>query len=548
VAGLLATTGNTAAAGLTAAQGAAGASRPTVLTPTVRWGACSHGIPAPFQCATAPVPLNYRHPNGQQISLALMRLPASDPSERIGSLFIDFGGPGGPDITDLVNRADTVFSPAIRARFDLVTWDPRGVEYSDPVNCFATDTADTNYYNSIPVFPYPQSGEPAFFQLNAQLGQDCLQRSGALLLHVSSADTARDLNVLRRDVGDPELTYLGFSYGTVIGATYANLFPGKVRAMVLDGTLDFVGNATGHFPGEAAAFPIDVRQGVDRAGQEVFLDRFLPLCAEAGSACAFSAGGNLQAKWETLLARARAGQLSYQDLMIFAYYDMEDPIADWPGLASYLQNLYTSTSAGQPLSAGQSAGLAQAAWRAQSQSLMGPQRGATGAPEPTGTAGAGGAAGTPYTDNRADAFYAIQCADSLVPTSDAVYHNLAITEDQKVPGFGRLIVYDMTPCATWPAMHTDAYDGPWNRSRTPVLVINAVHDPITPIWGAEAAVAELGNARLLKVNGDGHTSMFVEPSACRDGAELAYLALLQLPAKGTVCDVDQLPFGLSPGP
>ena len=546
VAGLLATTGNTAAAGLTAAQGAAGASRPTVLTPTVRWGACSHGIPAPFQCATAPAPLNYRHPNGQQISLALMRLPASDPSERIGSLFIDFGGPGGPDITDLVNRADTVFSPAIRARFDLVTWDPRGVEYSDPVNCFATDTADTNYYNSIPVFPYPQSGEPAFFQLNAQLGQDCRQRSGALLLHVSSADTARDLNVLRRDVGDPKLTYLGFSYGTVIGATYANLFPGQVRAMVLDGTLDFVGNATGHFPGEAAAFPIDVRQGVDRAGQEVFLDRFLPLCAEAGSACAFSAGGNLRAKWETLLARARAGQLSYQDLMIFAYYDMEDPIADWPGLAAYLQNLYTSTSGGQPLAAGQSAGLAQAAWHAQSQSLMGLQRGATGAPEPTSTAGASGAAGTLYTDNRADAFYAIQCADSLVPTSDAVYHNLAITEDQKVPGFGRLIVYDMTPCASWPTMHTDAYDGPWNRSRTPILVINAEHDPITPLWGAEAAVTELGNARLLKVNGDGHTSMFVEPSTCRDDAELAYLVSLRLPPPGTVCNVDQLPFGLTP--
>jgi pimeloyl-ACP methyl ester carboxylesterase len=211
--------------------------------------------------------------------------------------------------------------------------------------------------------------------------------------HVSSADTARDLNVLRQDVGDPKLTYLGFSYGTVIGATYANLFPDKVRAMVLDGTLDFVGNATGHRPGDGAAFPVDVRQGVD-----------------------------------------------------------------------------------------------------------------------------------------------------------AVYHNLAITEDQQVPGFGRLIVYDMMPCATWPAMHTDAYDGPWNRSRTPILVINAVHDPITPIWGAEAAVDELGNARLLKVNGDGHTSMFVEPSVCRDDAELAYLVSLQLPAKGTTCNVDQLPFGLSPGP
>src|SRR5262252_6288280 len=394
LASLVAVTGTTAAAGSTAARGRAGASRPAPLTPAVQWGACSHGIPAPFQCATAPVPLDYRHPNGQKISLALMRLPASDPSERIGSLFIDFGGPGGPDITDLVNRADTVFSPATRARFDLVTWDPRGVEYSDPVNCFATDTADSNYYNSIPVFPYPQSGEPAFFKLNAQLGPDCLRRSGVLLRHVSSADTARDLNVLRQAVGDPKLSYLGFSYGTVIGATYANLFPDKVRAMVLDGTLDFVGNATGHYPGQAAAFPVDVRQGVDQAGQEVFLDRFLPLCAEAGSACAFSAGGNLRAKWQTLLSRAQAGQLSYQDLMTFAYYDMENPIADWPGLASYLQGLYTSTTGGQALTASRSAGLAQAADRAVSQSIMGPRN----------TSEASGAASTRYTDNRADAF------------------------------------------------------------------------------------------------------------------------------------------------
>jgi len=545
-ASLVAGPGTKAVASVAAAHGPSGGGRAVALKPTVAWGVCAHGIPAQFQCATVPVPLDYRHPNGQKISLALMRLPASDPSERIGSLFIDFGGPGGPDITDLVNRADTVFSPAIRARFDLVTWDPRGVEYSDPVNCFATDTADINYYNSIPVFPYPQSGEPAFFQLNAQLGNDCLQRSGALLRHVSSADTARDLNVLRRAVGDPKLTYLGFSYGTVIGATYANLFPGQVRAMVLDGTLDFVGNATGHLPGQAAAFPVDVRQGVDRAGQEVFLDRFLPLCAEAGSACAFSAGGNLRAKWETLLARARAGQLSYQDLMIFAYYDMEDPIADWPGLASYLQGLYTSTSGGQALTAGQSAGLVQAANRAVSQSIMGPLAGTGSAAQPGNTPQASGTASAPYTDNRADAFYAIQCADSLVPTSDAVYHNLAITEDQKFPGFGRLTVYDMMPCATWPTMHTDAYDGPWNRSRTTILVINAVHDPITPIWGAEAAVAELGNARLLKVNGDGHTSMFVEPSTCRDDAELAYLVSLRLPPRGAVCDVDQLPFGLTP--
>ena len=131
-----------------------------------------------------------------------------------------------------------------------------------------------------------------------------------------------------------------------------------------------------------------------------------------------------------------------------------------------------------------------------------------------------------------------------MPTKTSVYHNLANSEDRKVPGFGRLIVYDMMPCATWPDLHTDAYDGPWNRSRTTILVVNAQHDPITPISGARSAVAELGNARLLTVAGDGHTSMYVEPSACRDAAQAAYLTSLKLPAVSKVCPVDQLPFGL----
>jgi pimeloyl-ACP methyl ester carboxylesterase len=102
------------------------------------------------------------------------------------------------------------------------------------------------------------------------------------------------------------------------------------------------------------------------------------------------------------------------------------------------------------------------------------------------------------------------------------------------------------PCATWPAMHTDAYDGPWDKSKTKILVINAVNDPITPVWGARAAVRELKNARLLEVSGDGHTSMYVEPSTCRDKAELTYLDTVKLPAAGTICPVTKLPFGLIP--
>lgn len=548
MAGLFAaSSGSANAARLTSVRGvAAPAAGLAVYRLKVTWGACAHGIPQPFQCAAEPVPLDYRHPAGSKISIALMRLPAADPKSRIGSLFINFGGPGGPGITDLINRAYTVFSAAIRARFDLVAWDPRGIEYSAPVNCFASDTASQNYFNSVPVFPYPQSGEPGFFTLNAQLGTDCAQRSGTLLRHVSTTDTARDLDLLRQDVGDKKLTYLGFSYGTVIGATYANLFPRNVRAMVLDGTLDFVGNVTGVHPGDAAKYPIDVRQGVDRAGQDVF-GRFLTLCAQAGSNCAFSAasgGPGPQAKWAALLSRAQAGHLSYQDLMTFAYYDMEKPIADWPGLASYLQNLYVTTAAGHALNARQAAGLAAAASRAASESLIRPAASQSPAQATSNPANACAAASTPYTDNGSDAYYAIQCADSLVPTKTSVYHNLANSEDTKVPGFGRLIVYDTMPCATWPAMHTDAYDGPWNRSAATILVINALHDPFTPIWGARAAVTELRNAQLLTVNGDGHTSMYVEPSTCRDSAELTYLVSGKLPAKGAICQVNALPFGL----
>lgn len=531
--------GGTGSAGPAAGPGDASgrghttAGPPASLLPGAGWTGCQHGIPKPFQCATVTVPLDYRHPSGRKIKLAVLRLPASEPSKRIGSLFVNFGGPGGPDISDLVSRAGVVFGSSIRQRFDLVTWDPRGVEYSTPVNCFGSQAASDSYYNSLPVFPYPRSGEGSFFKLSAQLGKDCQRRSGYLLPHISTADSARDLDMIRRDLGENRLSFLGFSYGTVLGATYANLFPGRVRAMVLDGTLDFTGNAAGHQAGDGATSPVDMRQGVDKAGQDAFY-RFLALCARAAGKCAFF-GGNLHTKWAALLARARSGQLSYQNLMTLAYYDMESPIADWPGLASSLQSLYTATSAGRSLSPRRAARLLRTAVHAASQGLL------PAAGRPAARAGAAA-----YVGNRMDAYYATQCADSRAPTKTSVYHNLGSSEDTKVPGFGRLIVYDMMPCASWPAMHTDAYDGPWGASRATILVINAQHDPITPLWGARTAVSELHNARLLTVNGDGHTSMFVEPSACRQAAEAAYLTSLKLPPKGKVCQVSRLPWGLSP--
>ena len=484
---------------------------------TLDWAACPASVAAaPFQCATAPAPLNYAKPGGTRISLALIRLPAAVPGERIGSLFVNFGGPGGPGTALLPGRATTVFSPDIRDHFDLVSWDTRGTGRSTAVRCFPTQAADASYFGSVPYFPYPASAGAAFWSLNAELGRDCQQRAGTLLAHMSSQDTARDLDLLRQDVGDKKLNYMGFSYGTVIGAIYANLFPASVRAMVLDGTVDFKGNATGDAAGQAQKLPVDVRNGVDVAAQGV-LTRFLSLCAKAGSAkCAFAAGGNLAGKWRTLLARAKASAIQYAGGTYFyptvaavTYYDLDKPIAEWPTLGTLLQGLYTASAAKD--------GAEHAAQAQQA---------------------------TYAVNNVNEGFYISQCADVEVPTKASVYASVAATEDAKVPGFGRLTAYDMTPCATWPALHTDAYDGPWNKSKTTILVINSRYDSATPYAGAVAAVRELGDARLLTVNGDGHTSEYSEPSACRDTAKQAYLISLTLPPKGATCAVDELPWGL----
>jgi pimeloyl-ACP methyl ester carboxylesterase len=511
---------------ITAGHASAKGSTKTVLTSyeqalstylvTLKWGACPASVAsAPFQCATAPAPLNYARPTGTRIQLALIRLRAAKPKERIGSLFINFGGPGGAGTAILPGRATTVFSQAIRDHFDLVSWDTRGTGLSTAVRCFATQQEDDSYFASVPYFPYPASTDAAFWSLSAQLGRDCQQRAAALLPHLSSQDTARDLDLLRQDVGDRKLNYMGFSYGTVIGAIYANLFPGNVRAMVLDGTLDFKANAIGDAPGDAQKLPVDVRGRVDVAAQDV-LGRFLSLCAKAGSTkCAFAAGGNLPGKWRTLLTRSKASPITYNGgtyfystVVAYTYYWLYKPMLLWSSLGTLLQGLYT-TSAGTTAHA---------------------------------------AAAVPYPVNNGNEGYDIsQCADIKVPTQEAVYDNLANTEDAKIPGFGRLATYDMTPCATWPALHTDAYDGPWNRSKATILVINSMHDPATPYAGAVAGTRELGNARLLTVNGDGHTSEYSEPSTCRDTAKQAYLISLKLPPRGKVCAVNQLPWGLPPG-
>jgi pimeloyl-ACP methyl ester carboxylesterase len=203
------------------------------VVPVLRWQRCN--AVQGFDCATARVPLDYRNLHGSTIHIAVIKRPATDRAQRIGSLFFNPGGPGGAGTTAL--PAWYGYFPAqVRTRFDIISFDPRGIGASTAVQCFPTQADENAFFSTLPAgFPVGRTQEQTWFGGYALFGQQCGQRNAALLSHVSTAEVARDMNLLRRAVGDPQLNYLGISYGSYLGATYANLFPGKVRAMVLDG-------------------------------------------------------------------------------------------------------------------------------------------------------------------------------------------------------------------------------------------------------------------------------------------------------------------------
>ncbi|MCD0452139.1 alpha/beta hydrolase [Actinocorallia sp. API 0066] len=495
-------------------------------TPVLTWTDCGDG----FRCATAKVPLDYDHPNGRRVDLAVIKLPASDQRRRIGTLFVNFGGPGAPSENRLRERArwEWLFSTELRARFDLVSWDPRGIGRSTAVRCFATEQEQQDYYAAYPARPVEPADEPAFFAAAKDFSERCRKRAGGLLDHVSTANSARDLELLRRAVGDSRLTYHGLTYGSYLGAVYANMFPRRVRAMAFDGSLDFIGNSTGHGD-EGATLPVETRQDRPRGISDTFQE-FLRQCAAAGpSRCAFAEAGDPRRKWAVLTERARRAPITIDTPdgpWTYTYNDVVDEAAAlyvpeyWPSTADTLQQLYEASGTTGPAT-----------------------RVTTPATRPTGGGATEGARQEQYVNNRDEAFHAIQCTDSDVPRSIRTYSRLAISEDRRIPHFGRIGVFEMMPCATWLGRDEDRYTGPWNAwTANPILVLNNRYDPGTPVHGAVDGAGQLARARLFVTEGAGHTSMFV-PSTCTEKVKRDYLIHGTLPAEGTTCGVDHDPFG-----
>lgn len=473
------------------------------ITP-IAWHACP--VAPSLDCATYPVPLDYADRADGTVDLTLYRHPATDPAHRIGTLFVNPGGPGDSTFK-MTEKIVATSYPGLAARFDILGMDPRGVGASTPIQCFPTDAAREQALATFMAVPLTPAETSTDARVDHAFNRACAANAGALLAHMSTADVARDLDTLRQALGESQLTYLGQSYGTLLGATYANLFPGRVRAMVLDAMVDPAART-----GDSLAY--EKQRAV---GFESMLDAFLGACQRAAARCAFSAG-NPAEKFGILRARVWQGPLALPDgttmdasrLWNWFTEGIPNP-GNWPDLAAYLQQVYQAAITSPAHAAAD--GTARAAGSAQSQA---------------------------YSYNSSDAFSAINCADEQLPRTPGDWPQIASRFEQAAPTFGRGQAYSALPCATWPVT-TDRYAGPWNQPTAHTLLIVAnLHDPATPYQMAIRASHELANARLLTIDGFGHTSS--GESACATQDVTTYLTTGQLPPPGTVCQPDTQPF------
>jgi pimeloyl-ACP methyl ester carboxylesterase len=471
------------------------------------------------------VPLDHANPGRAAIQIALVRLPAAGPGARIGSLFVNPGGPGGSGVDFVLGAGPVLYTDELRARFDIVGFDPRGVARSTPLRCFGTDR---QWWFAPFNFPMTAPEEEYWRATDLYLIDRCDQRATRILDHMSTADVARDLDLLRIAVGDDKLTYAGYSYGSYLGVTYANLFPERVRALVVDGVLDPVAWATGTGDGDTVPFTTRLRSD---AGAQQTLEEFFRLCDAGGTQCAFSP--NASDRFAALADYFRAGNqvivtlpsgvqrlFTYDRLIGRTLSSMYDPYS-WPLLANVLLRIEEAMLAASAPAATAAAGAAlQAFWE---------------------DIGLVTKRGVPRYQNFAESFSGVGCADSDNPGDWRVWGPAGAAADAQYGYFGRIWTWSSSQCADWPASQASRYAGPFTAETIfPVLVATTRNDPATRYEGAAAVHGLLPRSRLLTVDGWGHCSFFF--SAAADQAVSDYLVHRRLPDDGVVFQPDYVPF------
>jgi pimeloyl-ACP methyl ester carboxylesterase len=451
-----------------------------------------HGCGDSFQCSTLTVPMDYADPATQSLHLALIRLPAKDQKHRLGSLVINPGGPGASGV-DFTRAAKQVISDAVRKRFDIVGFDPRGVSRSDPVHCLSDTETDT----FLAADPTPTTPDQVsqFVSLAKQLADNCATRAGRELPFVGTRDAAHDLDIMRSALGDQKLSYLGKSYGTFLGLTYADEFPTHIARMVVDGVIDPALTSREVNLGQANGFELATRS-------------FVADCAKRSS--------------------CPLGQDVDQGMS-----RLRDFIA---GLSSPLK----TKDSRRPLTEGLgSLGVAYAMyskslWSSLRTALTSAAKG-DGQPLLTLSDGYADRGGNGHYDgNSNDAIYAVNCLDRPQPGGLEQIEKDAVDFAQQAPTWGALLAWGSLPCVYWPDRPTDAPKTVAAPGSGPILVVGTTRDPATPYEWAVSTAAELADGHLLTRDGDGHTA-YRQGNSCIDGAVDAYLLKGKVPPTGKRC-------------
>lgn len=446
------------------AAGAEPAPPSTAGSPALDWSSCGDA-----ECATLAVPVDHDHPAGPTIDLAVLRLPAR--GDRIGSLLVNFGGPGSSAVD---TAAGFGWPDELRDRFDIVAVDPRGVGGSTPLGCGVPASELYAVDHSVE----DGADRQALLAVSKAFAVDCERERADLLPHVGTRDVARDLDLVRAALGDEHVSYLGYSYGTALGQVYAALFPERVRAMVLDGIVDPA----------VAGMDVAVQQA---AGFEVALGRWASSCRERPACPADDPVGAVDRVLAAAEGEVPAGPRSLgpgQATVGVAMALYSEGL--WPALDAAVADVIDGDGTALLDLADQYAALVD------------------------------------YS-----AYFAVSCLDSTWPAEPDEHLAAAEAAGVDAPRFGEALVNDYLRCTLWPtppdplgAVTTGA----------PVLLVSTTGDPATPHRGALAVAERLDGSSLLTHEGDGHTVVF-QGDACVDEVVLGYLVDGERPAAGATC-------------
>lgn len=477
------------------ASGAAAKGVPAPVS-SLKWSPCSDA--KTLECTTLVVPVDRRRAGGPTMGIGITRVPASNPARRIGTLFVNPGGPGasGQTFARQIRRA---ISTDLSDRFDIIGWDPRGVGTSGPIRCLGSMSAYDRYYAADPV-PDTPAEQQSLVSVTREFANGCSKRNTTdALRFAGTSEVVDDIDDIRRALGEETISFFGFSYGTLLAARYADRYPNRVRAFVLDGVLDPTADTS-------------VRAEHQAAGFDQALAGFFATCSNAS--CDWVKSGEEPGTAFDRMARS----IDASPLVVGSRRGKGSRLLG-PGefAAGVLASLYNRESG----------------WPALRRALAGVAKG-DGADLLTIFDSYADRSASGY-GNIADANSAVNCVDVPSPKGISGFVALADRLAVKSPRFGRLAAYSSLVCGYWPVPSTGSL-APVRAAGSPtILLIGTTRDPATPYDWAQSVAKQLEHASLLTYDSDGHTAYLTGNTCVRRYVD-RYLIDGTTPPDGTVCN------------